>query len=815
MINKTLKKAVALASAVITMLSAASCGAKEEVKKDANITIASAISAVNVLSDKRSADLGAGKYEVTVARNEYESGQIIVTPDAEVKAYTFDVADLSDADGNKLPKENFEVYHEKYINVSTGSEGGTTGIGEYADAILPFEKAVEYRENKIAKNKNQGILITAHPSKTQKAGVYSGTFTLTADGKKHEIPASVTVLDYTLPDKVSSRSIAVMSRHYMTQTDDRISTFKNYYDYLLKYRLNGNFLPTVYTDYDLLIESALEYVDDPRVNTYCLPYSVVYNSAIGDDDVDFVALGDLLKRLYAKSVESGKNLIAKAALYYATLVDEAEIAGLVPRAVRIANDTETLKQTVVDYILANGSDEFHVSLANSVKYLPVIYTDRYFERLWNNGNGVKNFCPMVNYFSSESERDTYRKLGEQGYEYWWYTATGPHNPTPNWHIDSNPIGMRMIAWMQKEYGVSGFLYWDLICWRSQIAADGNGNVDPFEKPALYGMVENGDGVLLYPGTDYGLDVPIGSMRLERIRDGQEEYEMLNEICEVTSALDPNANADTGILKLLYDKLYADAKIRASSADFMKVRSELNDLAVFAQKFGGAVTETNVSGSTYTFTIKAPEGVEIEVGGVRQERKDGKFTIKVELSGSSNYLKFTAIKGNERNDVKVSLGGQILSLNPIETDADVAEFTTNNGTVSLDKKASFSFGLRDGAFVKIALGEALKSRQLFVFKSDKLRLLTENTLNVSMMVYSLETKAYTIEVSAKIEGEPIMESVGSFEVLPKSGKLITLSGFADLNWERCSGKITALYFYVGERGDAARTLYLDDIVYKNR
>ena len=39
MINKTLKKAVALASAVVTMLSAASCGAKDEVKKDANITI--------------------------------------------------------------------------------------------------------------------------------------------------------------------------------------------------------------------------------------------------------------------------------------------------------------------------------------------------------------------------------------------------------------------------------------------------------------------------------------------------------------------------------------------------------------------------------------------------------------------------------------------------------------------------------------------------------------------------------------------------------------------------------------------------------
>ena len=329
------------------------------------------------------------------------------------------------------------------------------------------------------------------------------------------------------------------------------------------------------------------------------------------------------------------------------------------------------------------------------------------------------------------------------------------------------------------------------------------------------MVENGDGRLFYPGVDYGMTDPVGCMRLERIRDGQEEFEMLKEINDVTTALDPNADADKGILKLLYDKLYADAKIRATSYDFMKVRRELDDLAIFAQKFGGAVTEANLSGDEYSFTLKAADGVSIEVNGNAVPAQDGKFVVKVSLSGDSNALAFTAVKGDERYTVNVGLGGRIISLNPIETEEDVKEFTTNNGTISLDTTTGGSFGLRDGKFVKIALGEATKSRQSFVFESDKLRSLDEKTLNISMMIYTRETETFTVEVSAKIEGDPIMESVGSFDVVPRAGRLVTLSGMADLNWEKCSGKITALYFYVGAKGDAARTLYIDDVVCKNR
>lgn len=164
--RKTSLKIACAAVAAITAFSACACGDKGG-GKVADVTIRSAISAVDVLADKSYDNFGAAKYEVTVARNEYESSQLIFTPDADVKSYKIEVADLYDTSGNKFPKESFEIYHEKYINITTGSEGGSTGVGKYADAILPFDKAAEYGENKMTKGENQGVLITAYPSKTQ------------------------------------------------------------------------------------------------------------------------------------------------------------------------------------------------------------------------------------------------------------------------------------------------------------------------------------------------------------------------------------------------------------------------------------------------------------------------------------------------------------------------------------------------------------------------------------------------------------------------------------------------------------------------
>ena len=801
-------------------LSVVACGED----KNAEISIRSAESVRNILQDKSYEDLDAGEYAVTVARNEYESRQIILTPNADVDSYIFSTANLTSADGNVLKSECFEIYHQRYIEVTTASAGSSTGLGWYPDPLIPFDKAVEYEENYIKSGKNQGVWITVYPDKQQPAGVYTGFFTLTADGKTYEIPARVTVIDYTLTDNVTARSVAVMSRGYMSQSgDDSLSTYKNYYDYLLKYRLNGNYLPTLTDDEELYLQAMAEYAVNPAVSTYCIPYNEFFNLQCNDSDVNFEKLEAFLWKAVNYSLEHKIDLLDKAVLYYATLTDEAEITGREDRAIRTSQDTENMKARMAEEISAMGDSAIHKSLAASVAKLPNLYTDRFYEKLYNEGDGVRNFCPMVNSFSSASEREKYADLGEAGDEYWWYTATAPHNPTPNWHIDADPQGMRMVSWMQKEYGVSGFLYWDVVYWNSALTVHGNGQIDPYTSPVRYSTPENGDGWLLYPGSYYGMDTPIGSNRLEHIRDGMEEYEMLRGIDETTEALNPSSDADKGILSLLYEKLYADAKIRSTSDEFMSVREELLDLAVAAQTYRTAITDVKKEADKYIFTVMAPADVSVSVSDEMQNGMviggNKEYIIEVPLIEEKNELRFTVsmtdqtTQENISHEISVALGGQTNVLNIAETEEDAAEFSSPDGKITLDKEVTTDFVRPGTAFVRVDLPAAEKGRQLFVYTSDKLKQLDEKTREISLMICTYNP-GYTIEVSAKIEGEVIMESIGSFEVTG-TGNTYTLSGVADLNWERCANKITALYFYVGVQGDSARTLWVDDVLYKNR
>src|SRR5699024_6568022 len=91
-------------------------------------------------------------------------------------------------------------------------------------------------------------------------------------------------------------------------------------------------------------------------------------------------------------------------------------------------------------------------------------------------------------------------------------------------IDDDLVGSRLLSWMQKDNNVQGALYQNTTLFQKY-----NGNEyesrDVWEDPmALPGT--NGDGYVMYPGEKYNIKGPIGTLRLEAIRDGMEDYEYL-------------------------------------------------------------------------------------------------------------------------------------------------------------------------------------------------------------------------------------------------------------------------------------------------
>jgi len=114
---------------------------------------------------------------------------------------------------------------------------------------------------------------------------------------------------------------------------------------------------------------------------------------------------------------------------------------------------------------------------------------------------------------------------------------GPSTATwPNYDVDGVPAANRAMEWLTFLHGQSGELYYDTdYCW-------GAGNCtgsDPWV--SVYYAGGNGDGTLVYPGTNakIGVTDPIflPSIRLKHIRDGMQDYEYLNAL----------KNADKGSL----------------------------------------------------------------------------------------------------------------------------------------------------------------------------------------------------------------------------------------------------------------------------
>ena len=188
---KKLRTAIAVLCSVTTLFTAVSCKSKDDLgSATGTVDLWSKEGHVKVLRDETYDESYRNPLAVNigVCKNEYEGTQIILTANgADVKEYDLEICDLKTADGETLSKENIAVYNEKYIEVYAVDYENTFGLGWYPDALLPFETAVEYGENRVDAGKNQGIYIETYAPQDAKAGVYKGDFKLTVDGVEHTV----------------------------------------------------------------------------------------------------------------------------------------------------------------------------------------------------------------------------------------------------------------------------------------------------------------------------------------------------------------------------------------------------------------------------------------------------------------------------------------------------------------------------------------------------------------------------------------------------------------------------------------------------
>ncbi len=766
------------------------------------------------------------KIDIFAARGEYESAQIIMSAKTAVESYDVSIGDLSSSKGT-FSKDNVIVYHQKYIDVLANFENNGAPVGMYPDAIVPLWAIKNYGQNNVAAGKNQGIYFTFNVPSDQAPGLYTGTFKVTYDGKTQDIPVKLLIEDLTVSSKVRSKNIFLSQWNYQAgELNGSQEMYDAYTDKLIEYRLAPQYLVTdsVHSQEDIeyYTEKAYEYLQNERLSNISIPYQTKYVPAgqpqAGELTIDGAVFARYLNAFIEKSFETGFDLLAKSNVYF-NIIDEPDSQGLLERTKAVYADYKNTLTSVAKQLRENTiipESDFKTQIIKSVENLPEVipcyYSDAYKPYIDTFVPGVSGFLKYYDELKAHQE------------DLWWYTCVGPRAPEPTYHIEDSLVSARAMSWMQAEYGIVGNLYWSV-----NLYSHGNGVNGYWPLDDYYGMAGrypqvNGDGFLFYPGGQYGIDEPVGSVRLEAIRDGLEEFEIgldcedvYNEISEVTDVENNWRDAMSRISRPVYHKtiVVPDSEIfynaRRNFYNFAKMT--LGPANVVVTKF-----EDDGYGKV-NYELYANDGYEIKINGqVPQDQQivQGGKIFKAELLRADvRDLVVSVEVGGETLSYYDSLGGAVIAYhadqfeNSFSKGAGVANVSTN--LIDAIGGGDFVSGLR-GFFLQLKV-EAMPNIKdttkynIFQFDHDFMDELGTDTNKVEIYLYNKSATKLTIQLRAKFSNSYMYIDIGGDTLAANSMTKVVIP-YSE--WA-VYGSIEYLLFHYENQGAANDSIYLHDIV----
>lgn len=150
---------------------------------------------------------GEQKLSLFAARNERESGQIMLYCPHDISSITITMSDLINTENSEktVPSENTEVCFEQYVKTRDNEYWLQDMTGYHADPLLPQDVAsnslVNLNRLDTTLGNNQGLWVTVTVPDDTDAGVYTGNCILTLDGREAKVPVELTVYDFTLSDQ--------------------------------------------------------------------------------------------------------------------------------------------------------------------------------------------------------------------------------------------------------------------------------------------------------------------------------------------------------------------------------------------------------------------------------------------------------------------------------------------------------------------------------------------------------------------------------------------------------------------------------------
>ena len=496
------------------------------------------------------------------ARNEYLSLQVLFAPPGRPAAVTAELSDLRGPNGTTIPASACRVRLLEYV--------------PFGDQWLP-DPLLEEQPFKPSEHGPIVFWLTIRVPGNAKPGSYRGTLTMRADnGPPTARDFALRVWDLTLPTETHLQSSfwlfrAQLNRYFELAGDVSMEDYYPYIDLATSHRL-----------------SPVDVVEGPTQ-----PMVKVYRESDGSLSYDFAYWDQYLDRLKAGGANTihlgfthwmahyfcganppildrksgkasyldyefgSKEHLDALGNYLRAAADHLRARGEFGKCYLQPWDEPNGDGLVKSHLILRGIKE---RVPDIPRLMDAVYPDTFDGKM----KEVTNlWCPL----SPGVEQHDFGPLRERGDTIWWYVCCGPRQPYANLFTNWKVPEMRALFWQTWQHRITGVLYWGLNYWISWDAP-----VPPPEKRfpngPWFATTDNlgagyaGDGYFIYPGT--AVDKPLSSLRLETIRDGIEDYELLYLL---DSLVEAKPNADLGLLAQAREVLKVRPAVSKSLREF--------------------------------------------------------------------------------------------------------------------------------------------------------------------------------------------------------------------------------------------------------
>jgi hypothetical protein len=510
--------------------------AVEAFSMDAGLRAWPVDSLIKVLPSARPPAGLPSRLSVDAVRNEYESAQIVVLSDTRVEKLTVSVGGVSESFGARgerrsmyaagcrgsLPRVTTNFVG--YVHIEKGTPETPPERLAFKAPVDAPDPLLEVSSVSLEAGRARAIWLTVYVPKNTQPGTYSAKIQINADGQSVQVPLSIRVHNVTLPDKrklmISNWFFPeIIARvHGLTEWSEPHWKMLNVYaHFMADHRQTSALTPTL-----ALVKRGKDAEGRPTF-----------------DFTDFDRWVELFKKAGFTMFEGGglgQTAPSDRAQYEAVPVGLASDM-VIDAKTNVRLDSEQYKQFV---------SEFFPALQGHLKakgWLGIYYQHLCDEPSPNTAASYNKFAALVKHYAPKIKvleacmakevagsvnvwvvqpqhydqfRDFLEGRRRAGDTLWFYTCCGPRGLYPNRFIDFPLLDVRLMHWENFKFSLPGYLHWGFNFWRG----------DPFnglEKEWEDGtFLPAGDTHIVYPGANG----PLSSIRLEAMRDGIEDYELL-------------------------------------------------------------------------------------------------------------------------------------------------------------------------------------------------------------------------------------------------------------------------------------------------